>query len=165
MTPAFWATTLFYAVSSSALLLPAIHSRRWTIRLGVLWLTLGALLLLWLASERTLFWIVPVSLALTAALSFATLRLRHRRSRLGAALVMMLALAGVWALGRTLEQREWRNVGGYVDCWPSCDRWQLLGGALHWVPATVGIAVVLIVVASDIVGRASVQRGHAPSIG
>jgi hypothetical protein len=70
-------------------------------------------------------------------------------------------LVGVRLLGDSLERRGWNNVGGYVDCWPSCTRWHLLGETLHWRPPMVGIALLLLVGLLELRARVGDRRAPA----
>jgi hypothetical protein len=136
---------LIYASCIASFVLVVLFSRHVSLRIAVIATGFGALFLLWLAGDRTLFWAVPASFALAFALSAFALWLRTRRARAIALGICLGALASLWMLGRSLEQRGWRDVDGYADCWPYCNRWHLLGSGLHWVPLIVGLALILIV--------------------
>jgi hypothetical protein len=62
---------------------------------------------------------------LTVAALAAVLELARRRDRLGLAFIAVtLLLAGAWVLAKVAVAHDYRDGGGYVDCWPRCTNLQ-----------------------------------------
>lgn len=153
MSASLWLSTFAYAAAITAVVIGVQYGRGWRARGFVLLLALGGLVAIWLVAERTLFWLLPITLA--AAFSIAALVLVFHRwlTRGFILLVAFGGLVSVRLVGDYLERNEWRSIGGYVDCWPTCSRWHLVGALMHFGPGIVGLALVAVVASSAIVER------------
>jgi hypothetical protein len=140
--------TLLYAVVIASVIVLVLRTRDWRWRGFVLAVVVGLLYVLWLSvpEQRTMFWAIPISLVLAAALSALTVSLREWRARSLTVLGILIALALVKRFGERVAESVWRDVD-YVECWPACDSADLVGSLLDKWPAVVGLAVVLVVAA------------------
>jgi hypothetical protein len=75
-------------------------------------------------------------------------------------LIALSAWAGVWLLGDRLRSVGWRNIDGFVDCYPACDAWDGLGAWFFFGPP---IVIVVSVVAAAVVAAIDRHRSQARS--
>lgn len=146
-------STLAYGATMTAVLIGLLRGRGWLVRGTVSLIALAGLMAIWLVGERTLFWFVPITLV-AAFLIAALVLLCHRWLARGFALLLALgALVAIRLVGDHLERTDWQNVGGYVDCWPACSRWHLLGALMHFGPAIVALVLIAVVSTTAIAER------------
>ena len=77
----------------------------------------------------------------------AALYLAHRRGRLGSAAAVLLAISGVASsLVLAAIQTDYRDAGGFVDCWPDCTAFQdavQVALLLTWSLFAIGVVAAL----------------------
>lgn len=103
------------------------------------------------------FWpiVIAVSVALTA---FVIGVGRRRRSLTLPLLGALVSLTLLWAAGEVLRQRGWRDVDGWVDCFPACRGWHLIGALTFWLPLISGLLLIVAVSAVSLSERDSKRR-------
>jgi hypothetical protein len=88
-----------------------------------------------------LFW--PIVLAIAAIVAAIVLLLGRTRRALWVALAVALVVLGMaWLAGWQLVESGWRDVDGFVDCYPSCNGWQIGGSLLIFGPPIVAAILV-----------------------
>lgn len=99
---------------------------------------------------------VPIVAFLAVATIGAVIVLGRRRRALapGAAIGLSL-LALVWLLGYRLRAEGWHDIDGWVDCYPSCGGWHLVGLLLFWAP----LVVAGVLVVSALIAAARIRHG------
>lgn len=154
MTWALALVTLFYAVVMASVIVLLMRTRDWRLRALILFLVFCALWAMWLSvpEQRTMFWQIPISLVLAAALSALVVHLREWRARSLAVLGMLNGLALVKRFGERVVESAWRDVD-FVECWPACDRADLVGSLLYHWPAIVGLTVLFVVATTAVLER------------
>jgi hypothetical protein len=135
-----------------------ILGRGWRVRVVVTLLTATALGAIWVLGERTLFWSVPMTLAVALALAALVVKMHGARRRGLVTIAILGSLAAVWTIGDRLRSDGWRDTDGFIDCAPACNGWHLLGASLHYAPGIIGIVVVLVLFAAAVVEESPIPR-------
>jgi len=94
---------------------------------------------------------------LSAGITLACLLLGRRLHKLGLTLLILVSVwAAVWLVGDRLQDSDWNNLTGWVDCRTSCDVWDSVG---LWFLFGPPVVVVVAVVAATVV--AAIDRFRA----
>lgn len=103
------------------------------------------------------FW--PIVIAASVALTALVIGVgRRRRSLTLPLLAALVSLTFFWTAGEVLRQRGWRDVDGWVDCFPACGGWHLTGALMFWLPLTSGVLLIVAAFAVSLSERDSKKR-------
>lgn len=150
-----WIAMLVTAAVMGAIVASVLLGRRWRTRGPALLLLLGLLAASILTGEwRTdaTVWALAIVVAVAFAASAAVVLVFSRWWARGVVLIAVLGgLAAIRLMGADLFDKGWRDIDGWVDCWPTCSRWHLLGVVLYFGPALVTLVLTGVVCLTAIV--------------
>lgn len=93
-----------------------------------------------------------------AAVAYAVVAIGRRRHVLVPGVVAtLLIVGGIWIAGYGLMGAGWRDLDGWVDCYPACNGWHRAGAALFVGPPAVAVFVVVAALLSMLVDHRGIH--------